>query len=124
MVGAYNIRRKRNPKTYADDTFGSLVHWYTHEYPSSRSAQTPKADYRAAFNYLESEFDAPLNTITQQSFYEAHDQCVNDKWPRFADKMMAAMSSMFRQAVKRGKMPASIGRKALPCASGALDAAP
>ncbi len=26
------------------------------------------------------------------------------KWPRFADQMIAALSSMFRQAKKRGKM--------------------
>jgi hypothetical protein len=45
MVGAYNIRRKRNPKTYADDTFGSLVHWYTHEYPKfQKLADATKAD--------------------------------------------------------------------------------
>jgi integrase len=33
------------------------------------------------------------------------DKCANDKWPRFADQMISALSSMFRQAIKRGKMP-------------------
>jgi integrase len=32
------------------------------------------------------------------------DKCANAKWPRFADQMIAALSSMFRQAVKPGKM--------------------
>jgi hypothetical protein len=33
------------------------------------------------------------------------DKCAVRKWPRFADQMIAALSSMFTQAVKRGKMP-------------------
>jgi len=37
--------------------------------------------------------------------YEVRDKCAIRKWPRFADQMIAALSSMFRQAVKRGKMP-------------------
>jgi hypothetical protein len=29
------------------------------------------------------------------------DKCARQKWPRFADQMIAALSSMFRQAVRR-----------------------
>jgi hypothetical protein len=54
--------------------------------------------------YLRPEFDILLKEIKQPDLYEARDTCVNAKWGRFADKMIAALSSMFRQAVKRGKM--------------------
>ena len=88
------------------NTLGGLVHWFTTEYPKfQKLADATKADYNAAFDYLRDEFDAPLSTITQPALYEVRDKCANDKWPRFADKMMAALSSMFSQAVKRGKMP-------------------
>ena len=40
------------------------------------------------------------------------DKCANQKWPRFADQMISALSSMFRQAVKRGR---STGMKINPC---------
>ena len=46
-----------------------------------------------------------LGDITQPDLYETRDKCANAKWPRFADQMISALSSMFRQAVKRGKMP-------------------
>jgi hypothetical protein len=46
-----------------------------------------------------------LKEITQPDLYDVRDKCAHRKWPRFADQMIAALSSMFRQAVKRGKMP-------------------
>jgi integrase len=105
MIGAYNARRNRPQPTYPDDTLGGLVRWYITECPKfQKLSEATKKDYNAAFNYLESEFDAPLCSITQPALYEVQDKCANDKWPRFADKMMAALSSMFSQAVKRGRM--------------------
>ena len=47
----------------------------------------------------------PLVGITQPDLYDTRDKCAVKKWPRFADQMISALSSMFRQAVKRGKMP-------------------
>ena len=46
-----------------------------------------------------------LEGITQPDLYDMRDKCADKKWPRFADQMISALSSMFRQAVKRGKMP-------------------
>lgn len=106
MVDKYNRRRKRDlTKTYAEGTLGGLIQWYENECPRfSRLAEATKKDYRAAFVYLASEWDAPLDTITQPSLYEVRDTCAAEKWPRFADKMIAALSSMFTEAVKRKKM--------------------
>jgi site-specific recombinase XerD len=49
-----------------------------------------------------------LKTITQPELYEVRDKCAAKKWPRFADQMIAALSSLFKQAVKRGKMPFNV----------------
>lgn len=106
MVDKYNRRRKRDlTKTYAEGTLGGLIQWYENECPRfNRLAEATKKDYRAAFVYLASEWDAPLDTITQPSLYDVRDICATEKWPRFADKMIAALSAMFTEAVKRKKM--------------------
>lgn len=107
MVAVYNARRVRDlKKTYPADTLGGLIQWFENECPEfDKLAEATKKDYRAAFVWLKPEFDCPLASITQPSLYEVRDKCAKDKWPRFADKMISALSSMFTRAVKRGKMP-------------------
>jgi hypothetical protein len=120
-------RMRRKPASdFGMETLGGFIHWYTSGdidrsenerkaadrfagadgYPKwAKLAQATRDDYLAAFEYLREEYDIALKDITQPALYEARDKCVNAKWPRFADKMIAALSSMFRQAVKRGKIP-------------------
>jgi hypothetical protein len=107
LIAAYNNRRTRDLKrTHPEGTLGALVQWFETECPTfANLADATKKDYTAAFVYLRPEFDAPLSSITQPALYEVRDKCAAQKWPRFADKMMSALSSMFSQAVKRGKMP-------------------
>jgi integrase len=106
MMATYNNRRARDLKhTYPAGTLGSLVQWFENDCPRYQNlSDATKKDYAAAFLYLHDKFDAPLETITQPALYETRDKCAARKWPRFADKMMAALSSMFSEAVKRGKM--------------------
>jgi hypothetical protein len=106
MIGAYNARRKRDlNQVYAEGTLGSLVSWFKTDCPRYEKLKpATRKDYDAAYNWLRPEFDAPLDTITTPALYEVRDRCAKQKWPRFADKMIAALSSMFTQAVKRGKM--------------------
>jgi hypothetical protein len=106
LIGAYNGRRKRDLSVvYAEGTLGSLVSWFKTDCPRwDKLSDATKKDYEAAYEWLRPEFDAPLDTITTPSLYEVRDRCAKDKWPRFADKMISAVSSMFTQAVKRGKM--------------------
>lgn len=106
FLGLYNGRRKRDLKqSYPEGTLGSLIQWFENDCPKfDKLADATKKDYRAAYLYLQPEWDAPLDTITQPSLYDARDKCAKDKWPRFADKMIAALSTMFTQAVKRKKM--------------------
>ena len=120
FLQTYNRPRlqKRLASDFPIETLGGFIHWYTcgaiddaqqgenDGYPKWwKLADSTRQDYLDAFDYLRPEFDIILTEITQPSLYEVRDKCANAKWPRFADQMIAALSSMFRQAVKRGKMP-------------------
>jgi integrase len=130
FIQAYNRPRlqRKLAGSFPIETLGGFIHWYTNGdidrtaeerkaqdrfganpdgYPkwTTKLSDATRKDYLEAFEYLRLEFDMPLGGITQPMLYEVRDKCANKKWPRFADKMIAALSSMFRQAVKRGKMP-------------------
>jgi hypothetical protein len=120
MMATYNRPRllRRRAADFPFEALGGFVHWFTcgaiddskagevDGYPKWwKLAPSTRDDYLEAFDYLRPEFDVILKDITQPELYEVRDQCANKKWPRFADQMIAALSSMFRQAVKRGKMP-------------------
>lgn len=110
MIGAYNVRRKRDPKSYPENTLGHIVAWYTdpEKCPAFKALATgTKENYQQALTWLEPEYDSPLESITQAAIYEVRDRCVSEKWAAFADTMTDALSSMFTQAVKRGKMPSN-----------------
>ncbi|PDT15853.1 integrase [Rhizobium sp. J15] len=124
---AYNRPRlaKRAAKNFPIECLGGFVYWYTNGdidkdlkaclqspgalekgYPKwQKLAASTRKDYLEAFEYLRPEFDSDLKDITQPDLYEVRDRCANVKWPRFADQMISALSSLFRQAVRRGKMP-------------------
>lgn len=106
FMATYNARRVRDLKrTYQEGTLGALVEWYENECPKYQTlAEATKDDYTKAFRYLRPEFDYELADITQSDLYDLRDKCAKEKWPRFADKMISALSSMFTQAVKRKKM--------------------
>jgi integrase len=110
-LGAYNARRRRNPaQVYPEQTLGWLVAWFTDPEQCPAFADlgaVTQDEYKDRLKYLEPEFDCPLNRITQAALYEVRDRCVREKRPAFADKMMTALSSMFTQAAKRGKMTAN-----------------
>jgi integrase len=107
MIGAYNARRSRGPVSYPERTLGWLVAWFTdpEQCPEFKAlGDVTKEEYADRLNYLEPEFDFPLDGITTAAIYEARDRCAKQKWPAFADKMTTALSSMFTAATKRGKM--------------------
>jgi integrase len=107
FLTAYNATKKRDLKrTYPDGTLGALIQWFENDCPKFKQlSDATVKDYRAAFLWLAPSWAAPLDLFTQPELYELRDRCANEKWPRFADKMISALSSMFSQAVKRGKMP-------------------
>jgi hypothetical protein len=126
FLQTYNRPRLQKPSaSFPIETLGGFVHWYSNGdvdrpvrewadnpgsvagcYPKwSKLAKATRQDYLEAFDYLRAEFDIVLKDITQPDLYSVRDACAVKKWPRFADQMISALSSMFRQAVKRGKMP-------------------
>jgi hypothetical protein len=120
FIQSYNRPRlqKKLASAFPIETLGGFVHYFTcgtiddakedaaDGYPKWwKLADATRSDYLAAFDYLRPEFDMVLAEITQPMLYETRDKCANIKWPRFADKMISALSSMFTQAVRRGKMP-------------------
>ena len=108
LIGLWNARRPRT-RSYPEKTLGWLVAWFTYpERPEWKAlAETTREEYRDRLNWLEAEFDAPLDTITTASLYETRDTCAAKKWPAYADKMMTALSSMFTAAVSRQLMPSN-----------------
>ncbi|WP_024507170.1 site-specific integrase [Bradyrhizobium sp. ARR65] len=128
LMHAYNRPRlaRRPASDFGSETLGGFSHWYTNGdidrlsnpkhldepgslpdgYPKWRQlAKATRKDYLAAYDYLREDFDMLLADVKQPDLYEMRDNCANRKWPRFADKLISALSSMFKQAVKRGKMP-------------------
>lgn len=107
FVAKWNARRvPAKERTYEDGTLGSLVRWFETECPKyAKLSAATKKDYSAAFLYLRPLFDAQLSDFTTSDLYDLRDRCAMEKWPRFADKMISAMSSMFGQGVKRKKLP-------------------
>lgn len=103
---AYRAAKPRDLKrTYPPDTLGGLIQWFENACPKwDALSDATRKDYRAAFLYVAPAWPAPLDTITQPELYDLRDKCAKEKWPRFADKMISALSSMFTQAVKRKKM--------------------
>jgi hypothetical protein len=106
MLTLYNAHRKRElNRIYAEGTLGSLVAWFKADCPRyAKLAEATRVDYDKAFDWLQPGLDCPLNLITTPELYDLRDRCSKEKWPRFADKMIAALSSMFTQAVKRKKI--------------------
>lgn len=106
MLGVYNGRRKRDlHRVYPEGSLGSLVAWFKNDCPRwEKLSDATRKDYDAAYEWLRPEWDCPLESITTPTLYDVRDRCAKEKWPRFADKMISALSSMFSQGVKRNKL--------------------
>lgn len=111
MIGLYNAGRKRTAATtYAEKSLGWLVAWYTDPEKCEAFndlADVTQAKYKKALAFLEPVYDTPLAEITQADIYLARDNCSKEKWPALADKMVTALSSMFKLAVQRNWMPSN-----------------
>jgi hypothetical protein len=106
MLAIYNAKTRRDlNRVYAEGTLGALINWFKTKCPRyAKLSEATRDDYDAAFEWLRPAYAITLDLITTPSLYETRDRCAKEKWPRFADKMISALSSMFGQAVKRNKM--------------------
>lgn len=93
----YTVAKTRDRRpTYSEGTLGSLVAWFKESQRWKGLSDASRQDYEKTFLYLEPEFDIELSDITQESVYEVRDKAANERWPRFADKMVSHLSTMFR----------------------------
>jgi integrase len=105
FLAAYNGPRLRADRKYVAGSLGDLIHWFETECPKYKVlAPATQKSYSRAFAHLKPEFDALVDDIEQADIYDLRDRCASEKWPRFADQVVSALSSMFSQAVKRRKM--------------------
>lgn len=107
--------RDRSP-TYEDGTLGGLIRWFKDECPRwDKLSKASKDDYEKSFLYLEaarheiagSLFNQSLSIFTQPSIYAMRNKAAKEKWERFSDKLVSHLSTMFKEAVKVGKMQAN-----------------
>lgn len=87
--------RDRRP-VYGEGTLGSLVAWFKESPRWVKLSDASRADYEKTFLYLEPEFDLDLAGITQEEVYNVRDAAAKARWPRFADKLVSHLSTMFR----------------------------
>lgn len=127
FLAAYNRPRQRAASLSASNfpitTLGGLIFWFTNGdidrkdltevgteagddkagYPKwKKLSVATRKDYLDAYDYLRPEFDIVLSDIIQSDLYDLRDKCAQNKWGRFADQMISALSTMFTQGVKRG----------------------
>lgn len=102
----YLASRNRGKRlVYSDGTLGALIQWFKEECPRwSRLSDHSKSDYEATFDFLEPEFDFFTADLTQPDIYTTRNKAAKAKWPRFADKVVTNLSTVFSEAVKVGKM--------------------
>lgn len=126
IYNRHRVQRKSPTANMPLETLGGFVHWFTNGdidrtkqerkdparfvadhngYPKWRNkfAETTRDDYIKCFEFVRAEFDIALKTITQSDLYDVRDRCANQRKTRFADKLITSLSSLFRQAVRRGK---------------------
>lgn len=120
MIASHDFRllhvqaenRDRRP-TYAEGTLGALLKWFKQDCPRwDKLSAASREDYEKSFDYLDASkhevagpvLDFPLNLITQPSIYAMRNKAAKDKWPRFADKLVSHLSTIFKEAVKVDKM--------------------
>lgn len=87
--------RDRRP-IYSEDTLGGLVAWFKESPRWTKLSDASREDYEKTFRYLDPEFDMLLSDIAQADVYDVRDTAAKKKWPRFADKLVSHLSTMFR----------------------------
>lgn len=99
--------------SYGDGTLGAVIKWFQEECPRwDKLSEASRDDYKKSFNYLEgirhptagSTLDHPAAQISQPAIYAMRNKAAKDKWPRFADKLVSHLSTIFKEATKVGKM--------------------
>lgn len=105
MLGLYvaGIRKYRK-RTYPDKSLGALVEWFTdtEQCPDFAAlGEETQLGYKKVLAFLEPAYDDALDDIESADVYDALDRAKLEKWDVFADRLLSALSTMFKLGVKR-----------------------
>lgn len=106
FMRVYLAAKNRGQKlVYSEGTLGALVDWFKAECPRwQRLSEASRRDYEASFLFLEPEFDFFVSDLAPPDIYTIRNKAAKEKWPRFADKLVTNLSTMFSEGVKVGKL--------------------
>jgi integrase len=113
ILGLYNVRRPKPPRTYPERTLGWLVAWFTDPEKCAhfkKLAIVTREKYLECLACLEEVYDAPLSELRTHDVVLWRDKIEKQKWPAFSDRMITALSTAFGLATERGWMDANIAQ--------------
>ena len=96
-------------KRYGEGSLGELISWYkqeTHRY--QKLSDRTKKDYEKCYSWLGEDLDYDLSSLTKVDIVNVRNKAAIEKWPRFADMLVSALSSVFSEGVEAGKVTDNI----------------
>lgn len=108
FLDAYTLAKINKPKrTYPDGTFGALIDWYKTRKDWTDLADRTKADYQQALTFLEGTYGYSVAEIQMADIVDLRDQAASERYPKFSNTVVAAMSAVFRTACNGGRLGAN-----------------
>ena len=90
---------------FPDGTLGNLIDWFKSETDRwQRLKPRTKSDYNDCFAWLTNELHYPIDSINRAGIANLRNIAAKKRWPRFADHLVTALSSVFSEATEVGKV--------------------
>ncbi|MCB1460949.1 MAG: tyrosine-type recombinase/integrase [Nitratireductor sp.] len=90
---------------FGDGTLGGLIEWCKSDTVRwARLRDATKADYEKSFAWIGADLHYAVDAITGADIANLRNRAAKAKWPRFADKLVGALSMVFSEAVEVGKV--------------------
>ncbi|MEM7300700.1 MAG: tyrosine-type recombinase/integrase [Pseudomonadota bacterium] len=100
--------RTTTKSSFSEGTLGALIDWYKAETVRWASLKPrTQEDYNKCFSWLGAELQYPVELIDKEGIASVRNKAAKKKWPRFADQLVAALSSVFAEAVEVGRAPSN-----------------
>ncbi len=92
--------------SFEPDTLGGLIEWFKSETTRwQRLSPSTQSDYEKKFAWIGADLHYPADQIDTYGIVNIRNRAAKEKWPRFADILVSALSSVFTEAVLAGKTP-------------------
>ncbi|MEO1142529.1 MAG: tyrosine-type recombinase/integrase [Pseudomonadota bacterium] len=92
-------------KQFPQGSVGQVIEWYK-EHTQRWADRKPrtKKDYQQAFDWLGEELNYPVELLTPADIATVRNKAALEKYPKFADHLVSALSSVFSEAAEAGLM--------------------